>query len=462
MGVIIIYTKNKETIKSFILSFLVISSLVLTANIWFVKELWSKDYNSFLYSFQNIFNFNDTYEDVVYKSEYSPVFVGITLNSKRTIAYIGSENYNDFFSVADSIMKNISKEGSYLEISDDDFSAVHKTNSMIIKFANDTELKVFLKNADVLPDTQTMPVSDSVVINIFDTSTKYLYFHDSISNKNYRISVKYSPVNTKKVTDITNNAQSLYYAFEVSLHKQTDNVERILFENFIPIEINDTTVMKLDASPIIYNNAKNSPYDPLFKAFNITKNSARASYIDKDNVINFIEKYSTFKIHKNGLYIYETNRDQAGINLSKNNRNERDEAIWFINELYRNAAPDSTAILKLDSVNNDKEITTYTFNYITDNGVLYFSDNSPAATMEVSNGIIISCKQHLLTIKPTANFGKISGMLETYNNMYQADIAKDLKIKNMFPANIYYPYGSNVGWVALLSDNSVYVAENPN
>ena len=140
---------RKEIYKNVVLILLIVSSVVLTFNIWFVKELWSADYSSFLYSFQNIFDSrgtsDKTADELVIRSENLPSYITLTLNSKKMISYLGSESFPRLEEIFSEISAAIVKAGSAYELSSDDFLAAHKTNSMLIRFMSPISLPEYLK-----------------------------------------------------------------------------------------------------------------------------------------------------------------------------------------------------------------------------------------------------------------------------------------------------------------------------
>ncbi|MBQ7792315.1 MAG: hypothetical protein IJ367_02340, partial [Clostridia bacterium] len=89
---------KREFLKSLLLTCLVISSLVLSINICYEKELWSMDYSSFVYSLKNLFggesvgNFADT-DELMRLSQYSPEFVSFTYGSQKMIVYDASPGF---------------------------------------------------------------------------------------------------------------------------------------------------------------------------------------------------------------------------------------------------------------------------------------------------------------------------------------------------------------------------------
>ena len=443
---------KKETYKNVILILLIVSSFVLTVNIWFVKELWSDDYSSFLYSFQNIFNNqvtrDKTTDELIARSESSPAYITLTLNSKKIISYLGSDTFLNLEEIFSEIMNVIVKDGNILEISDDDFLAAHKTNSMSIRFMTQVNLSEYIKKDDIFFDLQKAPSVTAFLISV--TDTKHLYFKDEETNKNYRIPIIYDD---RKYRDgmqkILDMELTDSFAFEINMDKKKPEVDLILFDSLAPMNILGSNISKLEVTPVL--NYQKS-YDAIFKTFNISKNSVNI-YTDKENVINFMENHSTFKILNDSSFIYEANKQRPGIPLSGDD--ELYGVVRFVNLLYSDSLPDSDGFLRLETVTKNKDETIYSFGYITKNGVLYLPDKE-AVTLTVRNGHVVYYKQFLYLIKQTNNFVPITDFMKAYDSVYKLDsttVTDELKIKKIFPANIY---PDKIGWLAELSDKHVY------
>jgi hypothetical protein len=415
-----------------LLALLIVTSLILTVNIWFEKELWPSGYSSFLYSFQKIFNSKKADNERIFR--FSPNYITLTLNSRKMIAYLGNDEFPELKDIVSKIAGGLSKNGTVSEISAEDFLNAHKTNSLLVHFPTEISLKSFLGKDDSFFIPREDPKSVSLIISI-DSFWKYIYFSDG--GKNYRMSVSYDekPYMVQLNRFTPDVIMSRNFAFELNLDKRREDADFIVFDSFVPIESAARKIKKLDITPVLYG--KNSPYDGIFKAFYITKNSAR-SYTDNENVINFIENQATLKIYGDGSFSYEKNRGFDGIKLPAGD--ERLETVKFVNSLYADCLPDSGAFLRLTSIGDGADGTVYELNYITENGAVYFSrpsgvlsstETEPeqpletertvgieqplAVTVSVKDGYIVSYKQKLCQISESGAFIEVSDIIKAYD-----------------------------------------------
>lgn len=445
---------KKEFLKSVVLTLLVISSLVLSANIWYEKELWSMDYSSFVYSLKNIFkressvSFSDT-EELMTWCKFSPEFVSFTYGSQKMIVYDASPDFPEAYQTASDILSSLEKEGGMVSVTDEEYVNAYKTNSMMLKFPSDISLSELLHVEDAFFDSAKDPYASTIVIGIDDSQTNYLSFLDTNTGHAYRMPVKTSAVTEEIRKKIENSNQNVSFAFELNFDRKQDEAERILFHRFVPISLGEHHIRSLKAEPVPYS----SQYDGIFKAFRIVKNSAR-TYRDKENNIHFIENRSTLKISEQGAFLFEANEKESGILLSGGE--ESDSVLEFVNLLYQNIAPQSDAFMTLYQKKTVGSETVYEFQYRTKNGGLYLKD-MPAATVTLENGAIVKCEQQLYTVTITGGTDRTTGVIEAYDFLYnQPDFSEKskLSIKSMVPCHILTDGQMKAGWICEFSDRS--------
>lgn len=445
----------KERIKTILLTCLVISSLVLSVNIWYEKELWSMDYSSFVYSLKNFFTgkqegpFSDT-EELMELCQYSPEFVSFTYGSQKMIVYNASPGFVEAHSTASQILASLQKEGNLVSITDEEYLNLYKTNSMMLKFPYEIGLKEFLKQEDAFFDAVKEPSVSTLVVGIDNSQTNYLSFRDQKTGHAYRMPVKTNADTQAIATKISENAQNDSFAFELNFDQKQDDAQRILFNRFVAITLGETALRPLKAEPVYYSSA----YDGVFKAFRIVKNSAR-TYRDKENTIHFIENRSTLKIFEKGAFRFEATDRESGIALT--GREETEAVTEFVNLLYRNIAPQSDAFLVLTAKETRGNKTAYQFHYQTQNGALY-SDEGASVTVLTENGVIMEYEQNLYLISLAGGEETTTGVIEAYDSLYNlSDFSQKSKltVSSMVPCHILSDGVLRGGWVCGFSDDSI-------
>lgn len=446
---------KREFIKTVVLTCLVISSLVLSAHIWYEKELWSADYSSFVHSLENFFagetskNPADS-DELLYWSEFTPEFISVTYGSQKDIVYQASPGFPAVNGMVKQIVSSIEKDGNLTTITAEEYLNAYKTNSMMLKFPTRVNLAEFLKQEGAFFDASVTPVSDTLVIGVGSSQTNYLTFMDASSGRAYQLPVKLTADTAAIEEHVLSAGQTDSYAFELNFDTKTEDAERILFERFVPIVIDPSPVQEIRVEKVPYSSA----YDGVFKAFRIVKNSAR-TYRDKTGAINFIENRSTLKINEEGSFHFEATESEAGIALS--NRSQKIAVTEFVNLLYHSMVPESDGYLSLFDSRTEGGKTVYEFWYQTQNGPLYQKEN-PAVRVVCENTNIVAYDQTVFNLKVGENPQSVPGVIEAYDYLYkQPDFSEKskLKIQSMFPCRVVENGQVSVGWFCRFSDESV-------
>ena len=444
---------KRELIKTVVLTCLVLSSLVLSAHIWYEKELWSADYSSFVHSLENFFagdgneNPADT-DELLYWSEYTPEFISLTYGSQKNIVYQASPDFPQVNSMVADIVSSLQKDGNLTTVTAEEYLNAYKTNSMMLKFPARVNLAEFLKKEDAFFDASVNPVSDTLVIGIGSSQTDSLTFMDASSGRAYQLPVKLTADVGGIESRVLSVGQTDSYAFELNFDTKAEDTERILFERFVPIVLESANVHQLVAETVPYS----SSYDGVFKAFHIVKNSAR-TYRDKTGAINFIENRSTLKINEEGSFHFEATDREAGVALS--DRSEKVAVTEFVNLLYRSMAPESDGYLSLLRSYTEGSKTVYEFWYQTPNGGVYLEE--PAVRVVCENKTVVEYAQTVLNLIVTDTVETVPGVIEAYDYLYkQPDFGEKskLKIRSMFPCHILKDGQISAGWLCRFSDDS--------
>lgn len=432
---------KREFFKTMLLYILVILSLVLVADIWSGKELWSGDYSSFLYNMKKIFS-KDSYEGYQEESEkdsfYSIQWIVCSYGGERSVYYLGEEKYSDTLSLMKYIRKSISKAGTVSLVEEEDYENAFKSNGVAVKFSTYISLVDYLDCDNSFFDTLLYPRASELFITVSDdSSVKYMYFYDYNSKKNYRLPIEFSTSDAiKSLSAMTNeNSMSDPFSFELNFDKETDDLNRITVDSLVPVALSDKSVHILKADRMNYENNEEI-YDGVFKKFNIKKNSAR-SYTDNENTISFIESHATLKIYDNGTYVYEAGENFEGIKL--NTSDEMSGAILFMNTLYKEIV-DNEAYLSLKNMKTEEDGTSvYEFLYAMEEGSLYPEEKN-SIILKIKDGNVIYCKQLLLDIKNAENMKNVGSLINAYDEIYNHGLDKEkneLQITNIYPVNVY-------------------------
>lgn len=450
---------NKEFFKTAILNILVFLSLFLAFNIWFDKELWPQGYSSFVHSLGNIFPFmsDDIYIDnpaISEESEFGLEWFAVSNDGRKNIVYYGDGDFSSFNNAVKSVKESLTKAGDISEISKDDFINAFKTKSIALKFNAEVSLTDYLGGEgnffeNISPKTNLILLTSSED----STLTRYIYFTDLESQISYKVPVKYTEETLSRLISkrISSSKSSDYYAFELNFDKDTKGLDRILFDSFVPLTTGTKSIYKTQVIPL-KNNSPNT-FDEVFKTFGIRKNSAR-SYKDTDNVLNYIENYSSLKIHEDGYFSYETTNHEKGVYIGNNNQKE--DIVKFANSLYQNIIESENKLVLKDIKELPNGETVYGLIY-SDGRVHLYLKNIYGATITVKDGYISSYTQYLVNLKKDSDAFFTGSVIEAYDEIYNTDLwqeKKELTIEKILPVNYYNGEQTVLRWYIEFSDGS--------
>ncbi len=441
------FVLKKEFFKTMLLYFLVISAVILTASIWSGKELWSKDYSSFLHSIKNIGNLKyifleDDTGDYIPKTEINPgdcygiEWISVSDNGSRNIVYSGEKDFNAFLGILKNIKEAIIRAGTISYVSDSDYKNAFKGNGIALKFSSQISLTDYLMCEQDFFDILKYPYADTVFITLSDdSSTKYLYFYDYKTNQNYRLPVDFDSqsIVEKIRPKIKSVSMSDSFSFELNFDKKNEDIERIPVESLVPVTLSERFIYKISTELPRYD-VSDSVYDGIFKKFNIKKNSAR-SYTDKENTISFIESHATLKIYDNTSFSYEAGENFEGLSLGASD--ESAGAVLFANSLYKECF-DNESFLSLKNISSSNGIKQYEFVYSLDGNKLH-SEKGSDVVMRVKNGKIIYYKQRFIKIEKNENTVSVGSLINAYDEVYNRglNVSKaDFEIVALYPVNV--------------------------
>ena len=193
--------KVKETFKTIILTGLVISTLVLSSEIWLSEELWPEGYNSFLSGVFSIFKGNNA-DSLDLSQIYYPKQILVSKNERSKIVTTNDERYEELNNLLKGHIKTSLLSGEASTASSEEFKNACKENSLFIGLYSFISFEML---ADYYGANVTSTVSDiNHVKNILfcpleDSSGFIMYVKNNESGKIFKISVS---ENIEKLQDM--------------------------------------------------------------------------------------------------------------------------------------------------------------------------------------------------------------------------------------------------------------------
>ncbi|MBE7020826.1 MAG: hypothetical protein E7411_05285 [Ruminococcaceae bacterium] len=473
--------KLKETVKTIILTGLVISALVLSFNIWFSEGLWPDGYNSFFSEIFSVFK-NNQAESLDLSRIYYPKQIMVTDTDRSEIISTNNSKYDEL----NELLKNHIKTAVISnEISDSDDEEYKKA-------CNEKGLFIGLYSYisfDMLADYYEVPITNKIldinhVKNILfspasDGQSFEIYVKNSETGKVYKMSAKEDISKLVSITDkilssLHDGEVAAAFAFENNFDKKNENEkDKILLDSYMLINLNEMKMPEI--SPIILmdieNDFSNESYDKISRYFNVNTGTARR-FTDTDGTVNLIENFGTLKFSTDGLLEY-TSID-SGIDMGIDINTDYDavklagEFTEGVNNLF--SLPEHNSYV-FAGVTYKENIYTVSFDILYKGVPVVLSRalsnketlNHPIE-VKILNGKIISYRQLFNGFKRSSQEAVVPNMISVLDKFYTLyDIKSNPQVIINDIYSIYH-YDTNSSQVkagngVLLSDGKVVIVE---
>ncbi len=305
--------KLKETIKTIILTGLVISALVLSFNIWFSEGLWPDGYNSFFSNLFSVFNDNKA-ESLDLSQIYYPKQIMVTDTDRSEIISTNHSRYEELNELLKGHIKTAVITGSIEDINDEEYKKACNEKGLFIGLYSYISF-------DMLADYYEAPITNKIldinhVKNILfspsdDSQSFAVYVKNSETGKVYKLSANedisaLTALTDKILNSLKDGEVGAAFAFENNFDKKNENEkDKILLDSYMLINLNEMKMPEVTSVNLmdIENNFSNESYDKISRYFNVNTNTARR-FTDTEGSVNLIENFGTLKFSTDGLLEY--------------------------------------------------------------------------------------------------------------------------------------------------------------
>ena len=468
----------KERIKSCLLSLLIISSIVLSINMWFNEKLWSNDYN-FFSNITNIFKSENKGKSYYLSKENISYPEKIIINNmeKRNRYTHTSKEYLQMIEPILSTIKKGFTECKFEETSKDDWNVILKSKSIYISYpiAYDTTLLSGILDvtanevpAKLIKDIIIYPTDpQSLTVNIFIKDDDNNKIYKSTINHNYTF---FSEIVEKYAIDSIN---LIPYSFELNFDKSSDVIEqKVVIEPTVTLKLEEQTLPNIKSQNCLTN-----IYEDVYTSSNILRSfgyntTNTKKYLDKNNTSVYVENFSTLKIHNNGLLEYKSIDNTKGISLTNKNSSTLYDnfiaCIEFVNNLWDNAMPGKIFNVNLTSdILFDQKGQSFSITmdyYINGHPVICKLDKTSSydellhgIEIKVSDGKIVEYRQLFNEYSLTSQIIKKGSAIDAIDAMFSNE---NLMSETISALNIAYVNNNNIWnpvWTATTTDNKLII-----
>lgn len=328
---------KKESIKSAVLVVLVISSLLLTGQIWFNKKLWPEGYNFFV-------NINTAVVSVVstiFGVQEPPApaqrndiivpthFVAYTVKDFDHATLILNSSYSDFSNISDQNRKILSTALSkpsleLLPLNETEWRKALFTRGLYLDYGSAYPTSTFASFMGVT----SCPISDTIanmryfVITPADTFTNdvWVYIKDPLSGSVYRISSGLPKLGLEQILlSISADASPQNrFSFFLGTDSPSGDAGEVVFDPYLVLREEGFSLKTVSARNPIQKDGSTDlsaqTAERLLRTFSINPITVRP-YIDIDNSYVFVYSRATLKLTTGGIIDYTTLQGDKGLML---------------------------------------------------------------------------------------------------------------------------------------------------
>jgi len=366
---------KKETIKTIILSLLIINCIQLTAQIWLNKKLWPDGYD-FFSNVTNIPVIGDVVSFLNRNSSAGQIADTTTMPDKivingggaRTVTHSSNK---DFFEIIDFISPYIGKvfATSGQQITEQDWQTMLRGKSVYVEFG----FQIDAHNLAAIFDTTAVDAAR------FGSADAMILYPESVinttsvcfKNKADGTIIKYAlSVDTDKLAKYIENKtigkkHEHAFAFELRLDGDTQSeVQRkVLLESDVLLTMESEPQSKLVVSSIFHDeDAVSEIGDRVLNAFGYNPSQLRKT-VNQDGIVSYVENGATVKVYPDGLIEYTAVTVSEGIKISDAKASSSTIVNKILNiaeKVISNAGMEGEVILKLRSPLNETPVSSYT------------------------------------------------------------------------------------------------------
>ncbi len=452
------------------------SSIVLTANMWFSGGLRSDGYNPF-FDVSKIFDFKPRSKSYYLSKENISYPEKIIVNNleKRNLYAHTSDEYADIVAdVLDTVKKGLSG-AEFSAANFDEWNGVLKSRSIYISYpvAYNTTLLLGILGLDS-KNTDASSIREFIIAPSEKDGVLSLYVKDYANANVYKTPVSYKYDDICRVIDkyANDSINLLPYSFELNFDKfESESVEqKVVIEPTVTLKLESETLPTIKSENYldgVYNNVYLS--SNILKSFGYNTTYTR-KYLDNNNTAVYVENYSTLKIYDNGLLEYKAIDDTKGIALTDSNSSTPYDyfaaCVEFANSLWDNVLPGEPFDVNLTSdmfidgkarsftVNMDYYVGGYMVMCDLDGGALY-SSLAHGIEITIKDGKIVEYRQLFNKFSKTNQSFNNGSAIDAIDRMFSDNSIGSCTIADLNPAYINTNETWLPTWIAKTTDGKI-------
>lgn len=466
---------KKESIKTVVLTLLIISSIGLALNIWVGEKLWSDGYNFFssiTKNFLSIGNGNSNSSGSLSKEKLAlPKSLIINNPPKRGIYYESSLEYDKMINDVKQILILALESPAFEAASAEQWNSAIKSKSIFVSYPVVYDVSII---TDILGIGKTnldfKTVKHFVISKNDDIPTKLtVYIKDSEEDNYKKCVIDYD----NKLFDAIlgkyaiNSSGLLPFSFELNFDKKAADAahQKVVIDPYVSLSITNTINEAISPGNPIYNENtgeyNEDKINAVLRSFNFNQSNMK-KHLETDNSIVYVENYGTIKIFPTGLVEYKAISADKGIELSSSDNIDFNKTFTstlnFVTDLWNAVVPESEINLGISSdiINKNSKQFSLNMNYYHD-GILIRDDidetplngaMTSAVEINIQNGRVVSYRQNFKTYITENEMIENGSTIDALDKLFNdATLLESDRIKDIYPAYTFENGECKMSWL---------------
>lgn len=467
---------KKETLKTYTLVLLIISSVFLTGKIWLDEKLWPEGYNFFAIITDKFAPKQEPVVSSLTKETIAfPKTLTVTNIEKRSVYAADSEEFATMLPEIKMALRTAMESTVGSSITEQDWAVALRTRSIHVVYPVAYDSGLFLNILGSYQDKpDSAPVREFIITaNDVASNTVNVYIRNQATAEITKVPVNMNKQTFDTMVDsyATHSIGNIAYSSELNFDKAaTGGQQKVIIDSGVLIQLNKQINNMVEEINPIYSDGEFNPevVEPLLSQFGCNADSTR-KYTEKDNSVLYVENYASVKLHPNGLIEYKSIDNTKGIPLGGTDfYGNLLSCVDFVNHMWGEVYPSIPLNINISSDVIDAGSNSFvlTMDYFADGaqvniGLPQSTSYQPmnhAVEITVAGGRITSYRQMMIYYESAEQSTDGETTIEALDKLLAENDMQDQIIRDLYP--VYISDGSPLlksAWAVLTANGRTVV-----
>lgn len=468
---------KKCDLKTYVLIFLILSSIVLTGKIWFDEKLWPEGYNFFAVIEEKLSFKKDDFVSSLTKETISfPKTLVVNNFELRSLYGADSEEFSKIVPDVKELLRLALEKEDSQPSTQEAWARALKSRSLHVVYPVAYDSLLFQNIlGSYSPKENSIPVREFIISSEGTTlGVLSVYIKNHSTGEIFKTEIQWDKERFENmvISYALDSIGNLSYSSELNFDKtgEDDVNQKVVIESNVLIQLNKKLNHVVYEENSLYNYGfNNDVVQSLLKTFKYNVSGAK-KYVENDNSVVYVENYSTMKFHPNGLMEYKAVDASKGIDLRSGNDFYKGllGCVDFVNTMWAEVFPskDLNINISSDVIDNNANSFRLTMDYFADGtqvniDIPQSQTHSPirnAVEIEVESGKIVSYRQMMLQFEKDATTTDSLSAIDALDKLLAEKNMVGKVVDDLYP--VYVSDGTpfrKSAWAVTTSDNQIAV-----